>query len=233
MNMDETTEISFENLVSDYENMIWKISRQLKEKTGTEFELQELYNFGLFGLWKAYEGYKPERGTKFSTYAYSTINGHILNAINDDKKTYLSRSAVKKKEEVINLLWIKEENGWSWKEIQQYSNLTPEEWSEAIEWTKKPLSIHRPIEKWGPYASGSLMEYIPGELGIEEKIISKETIKEVFSGLDELEQEILRFRFLEGYNKTEVGEILHIPSTTYSRKEKNLIKKIKEKKACS
>lgn len=229
--MEEIKEISFDELVPKFDKMIWKLSKKYKHKNKTNYEEDELYQFGLFGLWKASEGFNSGKGASFSTYAYINISGHIMNAINKEKEIDLTRSDVKRKEEVANLLWLKEENGWTWEETQKHSGLTNEELNEAIEWNKNPISINSTVKR-NECGDGDvkLVEVIPGDLGIEEKIVAKETVNEVFKGLDELEQSIIHFRFVEGFSKAETSDILKIPQTTYRRKEEKLLQKIKDQK---
>ena len=41
----------------------------------------DLYGFGMLGLIAAADSWEPERGLKFSTYAYSKIRGAILDEL--------------------------------------------------------------------------------------------------------------------------------------------------------
>jgi RNA polymerase sigma factor (sigma-70 family) len=48
------------------------------------FSEDELFNFGMLGLWKAVEHYDLTRGFQFSTFATRHVNGRILRAIRDE-----------------------------------------------------------------------------------------------------------------------------------------------------
>jgi len=49
---------------------------------------EEYYDIGAIGLCYATFGYKKNKGTKFSTYAYTCIQRHILNEIRTKKSEY-------------------------------------------------------------------------------------------------------------------------------------------------
>jgi RNA polymerase sigma factor FliA len=120
-------EIQFEEIVQKYKKMIWKIVKKYKSSYKTGYELDELYQFGLFGLWKAYENFDPTKNCKFSTYAYINISGYIRSELNKEKEIDLTRSDVKKKEEVAKLIKMKEEKNWTWEETWRKSGLSLEE----------------------------------------------------------------------------------------------------------
>lgn len=223
--------VSFDDLFEEYDGMIWNITYKIKKSIKTSFNADELHQFGLVGLWKASESFKPEKGIKFSTYAYETIKGNIRNGIAQEKETDLTRSQIKRKELVARLLIKKEANNWTWEETQIQSGLCDEKWMEAIELNKTSISFDAPVSSNGGMDDDrTLIEYVPSDFGIEEKIVLKETINELFTGLDELEQEIIQFRYIDGLNKKETSEKLQIAPTTFYRKEKLLLKKIVKQK---
>ncbi|MED2737838.1 sigma-70 family RNA polymerase sigma factor [Bacillus toyonensis] len=225
---DDIKLLPFDDVVNKYNKMLWKVTHRFHKNYSADYTKDELYQFGLFGLWKAYENYDCAKGIKFSTYAHRNISGWISAEINREKemKYGVSRCRIKRKEIVTKHLKKMEEEKWSYEKAFQESGLTRKEWDEAIEWNSDTLSIFSDVGK----SSGELKElidYIPGELGTESQILDQEAVAEIFSFADnEIEGAILHLRLIEGYSKAEASRILNIPSTTYNRKEKVLFEKI-------
>ena len=78
-----------EALVSENAGLIWSIARRF---LGRGAELDDLYQLGCLGFLKAVEGFDPEYGTQFSTYAVPKIAGEIRRFLRDDGAVKVSRS---------------------------------------------------------------------------------------------------------------------------------------------
>jgi RNA polymerase sigma factor (sigma-70 family) len=72
---------SFEQLAVQYQPMIHKIINSLNIYKN----IDEFYQTGLIALWEAQTSFKEEKGG-FSSFAYSTIKGRILNQLTMEKK---------------------------------------------------------------------------------------------------------------------------------------------------
>lgn len=221
-------DLLFESVLEQYSDMIWDISKKYITKTNS-FSLEELYQFGMYGLWKAIINFDPSKKCKFSTYAYQNICGHILNGINKEKEIDLPRNKRLKKEKVLYFINLKEVEGWTWKETQKQCGLTEKEWNEIITFNQEKVYLHS-TQRISEYDDVELINLIPGECGLEEKVIAKEEVDNMFSILDDQEKKIIKIRFIEGYNKSESAKMLNIPKTTFSRKEEKILNKIVNQK---
>ncbi|MCK2000625.1 sigma-70 family RNA polymerase sigma factor [[Brevibacterium] frigoritolerans] len=224
----DETEMTFDEVRKKWDKLVWKRANELKKTKKTTFSIEELHSFGLVGLWKAYDAFDPKKGSIFKTFAFINITGHILNEINFEKQRIfgLSRSNYKRKEEVASLLNQKEDNNWTWEQTRERSGLTNEEWIEAVEWNKEEVSIYKKIDIDGN--EKELIDFIPADLGIEEKFYQKEMVESIMSKLDEFEQDVIHLRFFQGNNIEQTAKILQMARTTYFRKEKLLLNKIKQ-----
>lgn len=72
---------SFDQLAVQYQPMIHKIINSLNIYKN----IDEFYQTGLIALWEAQKSFKEEKGS-FSSFAYSTIKGKILNQLTREKK---------------------------------------------------------------------------------------------------------------------------------------------------
>lgn len=78
-------------LITDNENLIYRITHYFNNYLNKD----DLFQVGCIGLIKAYQNYKEEFGTKFSTYAYPYILGEIKKYIREDKGIKVSRDISK------------------------------------------------------------------------------------------------------------------------------------------
>ena len=78
-----------EALVSENTGLIWSVARRFQ---GRGAEMDDLYQLGCLGFLKAVEGFDPEFGTQFSTYAVPKIAGEIRRFLRDDGAVKVSRT---------------------------------------------------------------------------------------------------------------------------------------------
>lgn len=70
-----------EELVVHYQPLVKKLALGILRKLRPGTELDDLISDGLFGLVRAIDGFEPERGYKFQTYATPVIRGSIYNGL--------------------------------------------------------------------------------------------------------------------------------------------------------
>lgn len=98
----------FEKLVEKYDKMIWKfVHRYINYNV---LDKEDLYQAGLFGLWKAKCKFDPEKGVSFTTFAYRYIQGWMSNELRKQLETGISRSEI----EILNKI-KREELNWDLK----------------------------------------------------------------------------------------------------------------------
>ena len=88
-----------EALVTGNSGLIWSIARRY---FGRGVDPEDLYQLGCLGFLKAVEGFDPEFGTQFSTYAVPKIAGEIRRFLRDDGTVKVSRS-LKERSAMIRL----------------------------------------------------------------------------------------------------------------------------------
>ena len=69
--------------------LIWSVARRF---FGRGVDPDDLYQLGCVGFLKAVNGFDPEFGTQFSTYAVPKIAGEIRRFLRDDGSIKVSRS---------------------------------------------------------------------------------------------------------------------------------------------
>ena len=81
----------YEEVISSSSGLIYMIIN----KYFNNYDREDLYQVGVIGVIKAYNNYKKNRNTKFSTYAYKYIYGEIYNYINNYKNIKVSKDYIK------------------------------------------------------------------------------------------------------------------------------------------
>jgi len=206
--------------------------------------LDDLISCGNIGLMQAIDGFKPELGFKFSTYAVPCILGEVMNAVGDQARTIRVPRNVPG---LINKL----------EELQEQGKLDE---SQKKQLAKFELLVRetKTISADRVFSPGELNEMgiDPEELlhdevysvenfladkshvNIDEEAISKkakeEVFKVVFEQLDEREAEIVKLRFGldDGDPKTfaEIGRIFHLSRERIRQIEKEALIKLRNPK---
>jgi len=186
--------------------------------TGKGLPLQDLIEEGNLGLLRAVEGFDPEMGTRFSTYASYWIKQSIKRALVNSAKT------IRIPAYMVELL-----SKWRRATAKLSDQLgrtpTPEEVAVELEIPSKKLKIvKKAIQLYNtnpqtdqPDGSWTLGEVLPDEKnkGPDVELMENDNLKHVFKMLDKMdprEATILRMRFglddSEPKTLKEIGEAL-------------------------
>ena len=210
------------NIILKNKNLVYSIANYFKNYAAKE----DLYQAGFLGLLEAYKNYKDDRGTKFSTYAYSYIFGEMKKLVREDKGIKISRDISKlnlKIEKAYVLLTQKYMKEPSIKELSNYLDVPEFFISEAINSLNKIKSIEEPLNSEGKYIT--LSDIIGKSENIDDLILLKECLK----NLNQDEKEIIENRYIKDYTQSETSKIIGISQVQVSRKENRVLQKIKYK----
>ncbi|MED4284932.1 sigma-70 family RNA polymerase sigma factor [Priestia megaterium] len=225
-------EMDFRDLEEQWCKLLWKFSRQLKKNIGATFKLEEIYNIGLYGLWKAQMSYKENREASFITHLYANLPHYMRNEILKEKvfQSGLKKSQYLKKTHVNKLLKEKEENCWSWEQTKQKSILSEKDWVNAYTWNKRDIRLYQAVSEENDKEKISNLDLIASNefLDVEEEIVEKEILDKVISKLNDSEKNIFNHRINLGYTLRETARKLNVKRSTLQYREKKLIEKIKK-----
>ncbi|MFS0821443.1 sigma-70 family RNA polymerase sigma factor [Bacillus sp. 1P02SD] len=105
--------MEFEELAEQYKPLIFQVIKDLRLYGDKEC----FYQSGLIGLWEASTRFDPDKGVEFSTFAYSTIRGKLLDHL---KKEALHRERCRPMGELIFLSLTDGSKGNSVNVIEEY-----------------------------------------------------------------------------------------------------------------
>ena len=195
-------------------------------KRGIEYD--DIFQSGCIGLTKAAKNFDYTKGVKFSTYAVPVILGEIKLLFRENGYLKVSR---KLKDLGIRINYEREnfvkmhEREPTINELSQKLNIDSEQIIEAIEISKIPISLSAPNvnseEKDSPMDIPVFFD--------DEKISIKISLIQIFKTLENKDKKLIYLRFFRGETQTKIAENLGMTQVQVSRREKALLKFIREK----
>ena len=193
---------------------------------GRGVEYDDLFQAGCVGHIKAVDGFDESLGYVFSTYAVPAILGEIKRIFRDGGAVKISRL-------------IKEKSRWVWnekeklaneigreptvKEIAEHLNLDICEASELL------LAFQPTVSLTSICDDSSEKQFdIPVE-SKEAEITEKMSLATCLRELDEKDRTLIEFRYFRSKTQTEVANIMGMSQVQVSRREKKILKGIREK----
>ena len=197
-------------------------------KRGVEYE--DLFQSGCIGLAKAAKNFDFSKGVQFSTYAIPVILGEIRLLIRDNTTVKVGRrlkelsTKINYEREKFLKLYEREP---SIKELSNILKIDGDQILEAIETLKVPISLDAPIKNGD--SSGTVFE-IPIQFD-DEKISTKISVIQIIKAFDARDKSLIYLRFFKGITQSDVAKTLGMTQVQVSRREKILLKILREKLA--
>jgi RNA polymerase sporulation-specific sigma factor len=207
-----------EHLIETNSGLIWSVARRFFGR-GTEPE--DLYQLGCVGFLKAIEGFDPEYGTMFSTYAVPKIAGEIRRFLRDDGMVKVSRGI---KEQAARIHMARQEleqrlgREPSLSEISEKMGISPEEIVFAETATGPAESIQRPCGE-----DGFRLEQVLGDDREEERMLEQVTLRALIEKLPERERKVIALRYFHGLTQQRCAKVLQVSQVQISRLERRAI----------
>lgn len=207
-----------EELVKNNVGLIWSVARRF---FGRGVDPDDLYQLGCLGFLKAVEGFDPQFGTQFSTYAVPKIAGEIRRFLRDDGTVKVSRSL---KERSAHIKTVRQQltgqlgREPTLSELSAETGLLPEDIAVAETATASAESIQKPSGE-----DGFTLEDVLADGEMEEKIVEKIALQEAIAKLSEREQMVIKLRFFHGMTQDKTSKILGVSQVQISRIEKKAL----------
>ena len=198
--------------------LVHKLANRFRGR-GVEYE--ELYAAGCVGLVKAVDRFEPERGLCFSTYAVPVILGEIRRLFRDGGSVKISRSL---KELSVKAARVRDQLSANGEprisDIAQALGVTPEEAAEALCAGIPPVSLDQGGEDGEPLP-------VPSASG-EDALIDRLALRQCLSELSGEDREIHMLRYFRRKTQCETAQILGMTQVMVSRRERKLLKELRE-----
>lgn len=207
-----------EALVTENSGLIWSVARRF---LGRGVEGDDLYQLGCLGFLKAVDGFDPEYGTQFSTYAVPKISGEIRRFLRDDGAVKVSRT-IKEQAATIkiarNQLTNALEREPTISEISEHTGFTPEEIAVAETATAATESIQRESGE-----EGFSLEDVLTDTQTEDNLVEKISLRQAISKLPERERTVIQLRYFHGLTQERVARVMQVSQVQVSRIEKKAL----------
>lgn len=212
-----------ERLVTENSGLVWSVARRF---FGRGAEPDDLYQLGCLGFLKAVEGFDPEFGTQFSTYAVPKIAGEIRRFLRDDGAVKVSRT-LKEQSATIkstrNRLTAALGREPTIQEISRQTGFTPEEIAMAETATAATESIQKETGD-----EGFSLENILTDTESEERMVEKIALRQAVSALGERERTVIQLRYFHGLTQQRVAKVLSVSQVQVSRIEKKAVEQLRQ-----
>ena len=212
-----------ERLVTENSGLVWSVARRF---FGRGAEPDDLYQLGCLGFLKAVEGFDPEFGTQFSTYAVPKIAGEIRRFLRDDGAVKVSRT-LKEQSATIkstrNRLTAALGREPTIQEISRQTGFTPEEIAMAETATAATESIQKETGD-----EGFSLENILTDTESEERMVEKIALRQAVSALGERERTVIQLRYFHGLTQQRVAKVLCVSQVQVSRIEKKAVEQLRQ-----
>ena len=197
-----------------------------KRFKGRGVEYDDLVQAGCVGLIKAADGFEPERGLKFSTYAVPLILGEIKRLFRDGGAVKISRPlkelslrATRERERLAKELGHEPT-------VQQLADalgIEPTEAAQAISASLPPLSLTRASEE-DDAEQIDLPTASP-----EEQITDRLALQQLLAQLEPRDRRLIELRYVARRTQQATAEQLGMTQVQVSRRERALLLTLREK----
>ena len=211
-------------IMMEYEKLVYSIIKKYEHF----YDKEDLYQVGMIGLMNAYRHFDPKYQVKFSTYAFSYIVGEVSKYIREDKSIKVSKDLLKlnksieKAKEVLSqkLMRIPTDS-----ELALFLEIDESKIVEARSATDFVRSLDFCLTDEGK------------ELNLYDSIRQEEKqynanimdLKDQIKTLTKEEQQLIASRYFEEMTQQETSERLGMSQVQVSRKENNILTKLKDK----
>ena len=209
----------YEEVINSTSKMIYMIIN----KYFRGYDKEDLYQVGVLGVIKAYDNYKKDHNTKFSTYAYTYIYGEIYTYTNNLKGLKLARenySLYKKINEAKNILSQRLMKEPTIYELSSFLELDYKLIESIINSMKNIDSLEKTISS--DSKDLSLSDTISDEKDYYN--IDYIMLNEEINNLPEPWNKIIKLRYFEDKTQSEVASMLGMNQVEISRGEAKVLK---------
>jgi RNA polymerase sigma factor FliA len=227
-----------DRLLVEYSGLVKFIAQRVAMNLPPSVELDDLISAGIMGLIKAVEGFEPERGLKFETFATHKVRGAILDELR--AMDWVPRS-VRQKNRSLQKAYTELENKFGRMpyddEVAAHLGLSPEEFEDMLSDVAPAtiLSLEEALPDRGDDSKSlSLLDTIEDpqgtnplkEIGYQEM---KRILKDAIGQLPEKEKLVVALYHYEELTLKEIGEVLGLTESRVSQIHSKAMLKLRAK----
>jgi len=214
-----------EEVVRCNSGLIWAVVRRYY---GRGVEPEDLFQLGCVGFLKAVQGFDPDYGTQFSTYAVPKIAGEIRRFLRDNGALKVSRSL---REQSMAVAAAREQLRFELgrepvvSEVSAATGIPPEDIAAAELAAVPPESLQQ------ENGDGLTLESTLSGEENEETIVERIALRAAIDHLPDQERKTVLLRFFKGLTQQQCARILCVSQVQVSRLEKRALEKLRRELA--
>lgn len=211
-----------EQVLQENNGLIWSVVRRYY---GRGVEPDDLYQLGCVGFLKAVQGFDPEYGTQFSTYAVPKIAGEIRRFLRDDGPVKVSRGLKERGNGIRgarNRLATELGREPTLSELALETGLAAEEIAAAETAIEPVVSLQAETGE-----SGLTLEGLLSAGNEEERMVERLALREAIANLPERERQVLLLRYYRGMTQVNTARILGVSQVQISRLERRALDQLR------
>ena len=213
---------NIDDIIIQNESLIYSIINKYKNY----FELDDLYQVAVLGMIKAYNKYDNKMNVKFTSYAYLYVLGEVIKYVNEYRSIKLNKDSRKLYFKILkarDILSQKLMKVPSVSELALFLELDESVIDEVLMSNMAVDSLDKII-----IDEGKTLDFY-SKIGYEDGNMENYHLKYEIEKLNEEERKIIKGRYYEDMSQKEVGNVLGMYQVEVSRKEKKILKKLKDK----
>lgn len=197
-----------------------------KRFVGRGVEYDDLFQAGCMGLVKATDGFEPERGLRFSTYAVPVILGEIRRLFREGGTVKVGRTLKELSLKVMRereSYMVREGREPTVGELAERLGISPEQAAEALSASLPPISLTRS----GDEDEGEEVDIpIPPP---EEAVTDRLALRQVLTELEPRDRMLITLRYVGRHTQQVTADRLGMTQVQVSRREKVILRELREK----
>lgn len=205
-------------LIEENSGLIWSVARRFFGR-GTDAE--DLFQLGCVGFLKAIDGFDPDFGTKFSTYAVPKISGEIRRFLRDDGAVKVSRSVKEQAAQIKAARQSMEQRMGREPTVGELSaelGISPEDIAFAETATGPAESLQRQSGE-----DGFTLELVLGDYSAEEKMVEHVALRAAIEKLPQRERQVVSLRYYHGMTQQNCARVMKVSQVQISRLERRAV----------
>lgn len=222
---------SEEGINAIIENMEPLVRYWCQSQCHLPWEKEDMMQVARIAVLGALERFDPDKGVRFKTFAYRTVSGKLMNYYRDN--TWRITIPRKFREMSTHINKAKgdyyQEFGEepTTEEIAKIIGVDPQEVADAIEAKNATQTASLSVQD-NPDGTSNTLAYYLGEKDLNlDSVELKQDLKEAMQDLDDIERQVIYYRYAEDLTQTNIAELLGVSQMQVSRLEKSSLKKIR------
>lgn len=223
-----------EELVVHYQPLVKKLALGVLKKLRPGTELDDLIADGLFGLVRAIEGFEPERGYKFQTYATPVVRGAIYNGLRRmDWLPERTRTKARSLQKAIDKLQQLNGRQPTEEDLAEELKMSSEEVYDLIAnlGCIYLLSLDQPIG--AEEGESTMMDVVEDETTRQPEVQiefqeERNALKEALAKLNEREKLLVEMHYFEGITFEAISRMMGVSKQRISQMHARAVRRLRE-----